>query len=212
MEQDDLERRLDPTVNHRSVVILLSGGIDSMLLAHMTKEEARLDSCVFVDYGQPAAVAEGIAANSWCLANDIPIRHFLCPIDATELASGVGEKGPRVVAGRNLVLVALAVHHAKSRGVGNVWIGANWDDKDEYDDCTVRFVHNLSQACHAGYDVRLAAPYAGTDRKTMADEARDRGLDLSSAWSCYEPTPEGNQCGECNSCRSRRAFLARASR
>ncbi|RLB03897.1 MAG: 7-cyano-7-deazaguanine synthase, partial [Deltaproteobacteria bacterium] len=26
------------------------------------------------------------------------------------------------------------------------------------------------------------------------------GVDFSLTWSCYDPTPEGKPCGECDSC------------
>ena len=202
MEQNDLEERLDPTINHRAVIVLLSGGIDSTVLAALAHTEGRLDSCVFVDYGQPAAQQEGIAASLWCKNHGVPIRHFLCPLDAAEIAIGTGEPGPRVMAGRNLVLLSLAVHHAARSEIGNVWIGANWNDRKEYPDCGVAFLHELSAVAFGAYGVRIAAPYAGTDRKRILSEAEDMGVDLAATWSCYEPTVSGEQCGVCNSCKS----------
>ena len=44
----------------------------------------------------------------------------------------------------------------------------------------------------------------------IAREALRLGLDPAMTWSCYDPTPEGLACGECDSCRLRREGFRRA--
>jgi 7-cyano-7-deazaguanine synthase len=201
-EDDARERGIDPVKLNkwRSVVVLLSGGVDSITLAAMAKSEAKLHSCVFVDYGQPTAQQEEVHASSWCYKNEVPIKIFHCPLDTSELQIGIAAQGPRVVPGRNAVILSLAVHWAAGQGVGNVWIGANWDDRHDYLDCTVGFLHRMSRACHHAYDVRIAAPFCGSDKKNIFETARDLGVNLDNTWSCYEPLENGDQCGLCCSC------------
>ena len=180
--------------------MLLSGGIDSTVLAAQALSEGLLRGCVFVDYGQPATNGEYAAAHRWCDANDVELFCYRCEIDTWQLSIGAGAPGSRVVTGRNAIILSLACHCAGARGAAYLWYGATWEDQVDYPDCRVGFYRGISEVFRAAYGVRVCAPYAGVDRQQILEKAKQLGVDLSNAWSCYEPI-EGQPCGTCNPCR-----------
>jgi 7-cyano-7-deazaguanine synthase len=44
----------------------------------------------------------------------------------------------------------------------------------------------------------------------IAAQAHRLGFDPAISWSCYDPQPDGRACGQCDSCRLRRAGFAEA--
>ena len=44
----------------------------------------------------------------------------------------------------------------------------------------------------------------------IAAEAMRLGLDPAMSWSCYDPTPDGKHCGQCDSCRLRHGGFVEA--
>jgi 7-cyano-7-deazaguanine synthase in queuosine biosynthesis len=49
-----------------STVVLLSGGIDSLVCAELMRQRGDLTGCVFVDYGHPCAAPRGMEAVVAC--------------------------------------------------------------------------------------------------------------------------------------------------
>lgn len=48
------------------------------------------------------------------------------------------------------------------------------------------------------YGVSVRAPLLTTTKVQIVEECRERGI---SGWTCYAPTPNGEQCGECYACQ-----------
>jgi 7-cyano-7-deazaguanine synthase len=187
-------------IDFRRAVILFSGGIDSTLMAEIAKENDRLGLCLFVNYDQPAASQEYSHAHAWCERNNARMRSLSIGMDPSILKFG---DGPRVVPGRNLALVSLGVHLAAMEGFGSVWYGATHDDARDYPDCKVGFYSPLSRLCWDTYKVRVEAPLANMTTERIYTEVKERGLDLDSMWSCYNPKSLAKPCGECKSCKRR---------
>lgn len=178
-------------------VVLLSGGVDSMVLLHRATEPVAL----FVDYGQAAAAKErkaalALASKRGCRFHSMEVGGFI--VDAMNV--GVGVAGPRVVYGRNLMLISLGVNLARSYGAPEVWIGCHGDDNRDYPDCRPEFIEAQNRINRSAYLVGVRAPLMTQSRASFIAEARHCGsMDLT--WSCYSPTSGGNPCGTCNSCK-----------
>lgn len=180
----------------RPVLILLSGGADSSLLASMAPAGSR---ALFIAWGQPAEREEALAACRVAARFGLPLDHQSTMLPGSAMASGVGVPGPRVVPGRNLILVSLAVAHAVLHGVDVVWFGASDADRAEYADCRREFVVAADALCRSAYGVGIEAPLLDTPREVVM--MRARGL---PTWSCYQPVAAYTPCGTCNAClRSR---------
>lgn len=195
----------------RDVVVLLSGGLDSTVLAASAHKVERLRACLSFRYGQPHMEAEMMAARKWCADREVERVVVDVPMPGVSAAmrTGIGSAGPRVMPGRNLVLIAHAVQYAATVGAAEVHIGACADDAADYPDCRPDFVA-AAAGLAAVYGVRVEAPYLHLRKTDIVRVARGLGVDIAATWSCYQPRTVGMifwPCGTCNACRLRLAAI-----
>lgn len=201
-------------------VVLLSGGIDSAVCAAIEAERGRLLGCLFISYGQPAADCERVAARAIARQLDVPFAQMTVPLPLGSMGAPEGEEGPRVVPGRNLALLSLAICHALSLGADTVVVGATAADRDSYPDCRGPFLRDLSEVVRVTYGAHVEAPLIGCSKAKVVGIAHRLDLDLSWTWSCYTPRavdapigrhelPRLQPCGTCNACVERQAALPR---
>jgi 7-cyano-7-deazaguanine synthase in queuosine biosynthesis len=185
-------------------LLLLSGGLDSVVLAETLRATGRLRAAVHFVYPHPAQSHERRAVHRlalrWHTAGDTtPVREVLLNLHASELATGAGTKGPRIVPARNLALLAMAANMAPGLGATRLAFGATREDLASYADCRLGYFQTLNQLL-APFEVEVAAPFIDYSRSQIAEMAAGFGLDRGDWWSCYEPTA-GQPCGSCDSCR-----------
>lgn len=181
-------------------VLLLSGGVDSTALLVSEKFGEPTDLCLFVDYGQPAWVEEAAASRRMADRFDCRWQSVkVAPVKRGRMDDAPGTPGPRVVQGRNLLLIAAAVNHCD--GPGAVYLGAHRGDADLYPDCRGEFVSGLSLASGEAYGIAIVAPHLHRTRAEIQDLLKGVGIELSACWSCYAPNNDGTPCGECDSCK-----------
>ena len=190
-------------------VVLLSGGVDSTTLLYATERNGSLGGAVMCDYGQPAARRELDCALKvvveWELTHAKLQRHVcVLPVDSSVMRAGVGASGPRVLPGRNLLLVATAAMWAVRWGCWEVLIGATADDHTAYADCRAEWLLHLSAVMHAACGVYVSAPFSTLTKREVVALAKDLNVPLGRTWSCYEPTQTGKQCGMCAACNETR--------
>ena len=179
------------------VLVLLSGGLDSAVLAAQLREAGRLGGALFIDYGQPAGRQEFSAALDLADWLDVDLREsrFILPT-ANQLTEG--RFG--VVGGRNLVLLAHGMAWATTLRCAAVAIGATADDQDGYPDCRIAWVESAAAMCSAAYGVSVVAPLAQSGKAAIMAEAVRLGVPVHLTWTCYTPKM-GQPCGECAACR-----------
>lgn len=180
-------------------LVLLSGGIDSAVMLF----RARSPIALFVNYGQRAHREELAAATALCKARGCQLLVSAASMDTGRMDDAPGVTGPRVVAGRNLILVSLGVNAAASVGASVVWLGAQAGDAADYPDCRASFIAPLDRLSRAAYGVGVEAPLVMSSRANLAAEARHR-IPPGLTWSCYAPASPGVPCGACNSCKQER--------
>ena len=209
-------------------VVLLSGGLDSMVTAALAKEQGFAVYALSVDYGQRHRLELESAhriAQRLDLARHTEITLDLRAFGGSALTDaidvpkgGVGEDIPvTYVPARNLVFLALTTACAEAAGARDVFIGVNALDYSGYPDCRPEFIASFSETARLGTKAGVeGAPFtihAPLQHMTKADIAREcarLGLDPAWSWSCYDPTPEGLACGLCDSCRLRKKGFAEA--
>lgn len=213
---------------HPIAVVLLSGGLDSMVTAALAQERGFAVHALSVDYGQrhrlelesAARIAERLGlARQTCISLDL--RAFggsalTAAIDVPK--GGVGHDIPvTYVPARNLVFLALTTACAEAAGARDVFIGVNALDYSGYPDCRPEFIASFTETARLGTKAGVeGAPFtihAPLQHMTKADIAREcarLGLDPAWSWSCYDPTPDGAACGLCDSCRLRKKGFAEA--
>ncbi|QFT76153.1 7-cyano-7-deazaguanine synthase QueC [Erythrobacter sp. THAF29] len=209
-------------------VVLLSGGLDSMVTAAIAKERGFEVRALTVDYGQrhrlELASAKRIAEELWLASQTeiaLDLRAFggSALTDAIEVPkSGVGDDIPvTYVPARNLVFLALTTACAEAAGSSDVFIGVNALDYSGYPDCRPEFIESFAETARLGtkqgVEGRPFTIHAPLQQMTKADIAREchrLGLDPAWSWSCYDPTEDNLACGLCDSCRLRKKGFAEA--
>ena len=209
-------------------VVLLSGGLDSMVTAALAHEQGYAVHALSVDYGQrhrlelesARRIAERIGtARHVEIALDLRAFGGSALTDSIAVPKdGVGDDIPvTYVPARNLVFLALTTAFAEASGARDVFIGVNALDYSGYPDCRPEFIASFAETARLGTKAGVeGSPFtihAPLQHLTKADIAREcarLGLDPAWSWSCYDPTPEGIACGLCDSCRLRKKGFAEA--
>ena len=204
----------------KSAVVLLSGGLDSMVCAGIAREQGYSVVALTVDYNQRHRV-ELEAAHR--IAQALADRHIVLPLDlrafggsalTSDIAvphEGVGDGIPvTYVPARNTIFLSLALGLAEASGARDLFIGVNALDYSGYPDCRPEFVAEFEKlanlATKAGVEqdrFTIHAPLQHMTKAYIAREARRLGLDAGLSHSCYDPLPDGRHCGTCDACRLR---------
>jgi 7-cyano-7-deazaguanine synthase len=204
-------------------VVLLSGGLDSMVCAGLAREQGFRILALTIDYNQRHRI-EIDAARGIAQALGVE-RHVVLPLDLRQFGGsaltadiavpkdGVGDDIPvTYVPARNLVFLSLSLAWAEAAGASDLFIGVNALDYSGYPDCRPEFIggfENLARVAtklgDQGGTVRVHAPLQHLKKSEIAQEAARLGLEPGASWSCYDPLPDGRACGVCDSCRLRRA-------
>jgi 7-cyano-7-deazaguanine synthase len=211
----------DASQPREKAVVLLSGGLDSMVVAGLAREAGREVCALTIDYNQRHRVELEAAAR---VAAMIGVeRHIVLPLDLTrfggsaltadiDVPKGGVEPGIPVtyVPARNTIFLSLALGFAEACGARSIWIGVNALDYSGYPDCRPEFVRAFQDlanlATKAGVEgdrFRVETPLLHMTKADIASEAARLGLDAGISWSCYDPVPTGDgarACGTCDAC------------
>lgn len=212
----------------RRAVVLLSGGLDSMVAAGLAIEAGYEVCALTIDYGQRHR-REIDAARA--IASRLGVkRHVILPLDLRQFGGsaltddivvpkhGLDDTIPvTYVPARNLVFLSLTLAWAEALDARDIVIGVNALDYSGYPDCRPEFIAAFARiadlATKAGSEGRNFAIHAPLQHLTKSEIAREAGrldLDPAMSWSCYDPQSDGSACGLCDSCRLRRAGFAEA--
>lgn len=209
----------------RKASILLSGGLDSATVLAIARADGFECHCLTVDYGQrhrveleaAARVADALgAASHRVLTLDLRAIGGSALTDEIAVPHG-GEPNPdqipvTYVPARNTVLLALLLGHAEVVGAVDLFIGVNAVDYSGYPDCRPAFLDafaklaNLATVAGAerGARFQVHAPLLELTKADIIRRGIALGVDYGLTHSCYDPTPEGFACGDCDSCTLRR--------
>jgi 7-cyano-7-deazaguanine synthase len=213
----------------RAAIVLVSGGLDSMVAAGLAREAGFRLFALTIDYNQRHRIElEAAARVAAALGAE---RHVVLPMDLsrfggsalTDSAIAVPKSGvaPGIpvtyVPARNMIFLSLALGWAEAIGACDLFIGVNALDYSGYPDCRPGFIAAFeavaAEATKAGVEgapLRIHTPLIAMTKADIVREAARMGLDAGISWSCYDPTSESRPCGACDSCRLRAKGFAEA--
>jgi 7-cyano-7-deazaguanine synthase len=211
----------------KSAVVLLSGGLDSMVCAALAREQGYFVIALTIDYNQRHWVEIDAART---IAERLASRHIVLPLDLRAFGgsaltsdidvpkNGVGEGIPvTYVPARNTVFLSLALALAEASGARDIFVGVNALDYSGYPDCRPEFVAEFERLANVatkagveGEKFTIHAPLLHLTKADIAREAQRLGLDPALSHSCYDPAPDGRACGQCDACRLRAKGFAEA--
>jgi len=206
-------------------VVLVSGGLDSMISAASAREAGYRLLALSIDYNQRHRVE--LAAARRVAAALGAERHIVLPLDLSAFGGsaltddiavpkdgiGTGDGGGipvTYVPARNTIFLSLALGWAEAAGARDLFIGVNALDYSGYPDCRPEFISAFeglaeiaTKAGVEGAPFRIHAPLQHMTKADIVLEGRRLGLDMGISWSCYDPAPGSVHCGLCDSCRLR---------
>ncbi|MEY4574668.1 MAG: hypothetical protein RL251_790 [Pseudomonadota bacterium] len=213
----------------KSAIVLLSGGLDSMVVAGLAREAGYDIIALTIDYNQRHRIELDSAAT--IAAHLGAIEHIVLPIDLTRFGGsaltadiavpkeGVEENAIPItyVPARNTIFLSLCLGLAEARGARDLWIGVNALDYSGYPDCRPDFIRSFeamanlaTKAGVEGSEFTVHTPLLDMTKADIAREAARLQLDAAMSWSCYDPSPDNRACGQCDACRLRAKGFAEA--
>jgi 7-cyano-7-deazaguanine synthase len=207
----------------KPAVVLLSGGLDSTTTLAIAKHEGfRLHALTF-QYGQRHAV-EVEAARRVVQAMGVE-RHIIVDIDlrafgGSALTANLAIPKNRApeeidhgipvtyVPARNTVFLAYALAFAEVTQSEDIFIGVNARDYSGYPDCRPEYIHAFEAMAHLatkaaveGHQrLRIHTPLIQLTKAQIIQRGLELGVDYGLTHSCYDPSPDGASCGQCDSC------------
>lgn len=190
------------------VVVLNSGGFDSVTVMHELKEWGCKElHSLFFDYGQFALRREKANAEYW--ASKVGASHTELKIQlpwATSLL--LGNSDDPYVPMRNLVFLSYAVSYADQIGAKYVSYGAHYENR--YPDNSLQFIRNFDRTTNRSCGVRLLIPFLWHTK----DELFAHGFHYfflhphnPHIWTCDNSLD--HRCGECDQCFAAEDAIAR---
>lgn len=187
-----------------SVVTLVSGGLDSTLVAYLAAEEGVEQHPLFIDYGQRARDRELAACRAAMKALGLPTPEIADLSGYGRLIrSGLTDTSLRVfedayTPGRNTLFLLTAAAYAVQRGANAVSIGLLHEDTSLFPDQTSGFLAEAESLLERAVarPIRVIAPLAAFHKSDVIQLAADKGI--SRTYSCH--LGEAEPCGACIAC------------
>lgn len=206
-----------------NTLLICSGGLDSVTLAHRLHAHGQLAALLCFDYGQrhkkeidaarlcaqrldvPFILLDissiGRQLSGSALTGDVDVPHGVYSQDNMQLT---------VVPNRNAIMLTIAFGVAAARKLEAVAIAVHGGDHFVYADCRPEFIDAMAGmqrlALADQHQVSLLAPYVEADKTAIARDAARYDVPIADTWSCYE----GGElhCGRCATCLERIEALA----
>lgn len=204
-------------------VVLLSGGLDSTTALAIAKSEGHEIYALTFRYGQRHEVEIEAARR---IAEQFTVeRHVVAEInlrvfggsaltgdveipkgrDAEEMGRGIPVT---YVPARNTIFLSFALAWAEVLGSSDVFIGVNALDYSGYPDCRPEYIEAYQRmanlATKAGVEGRqklsIHTPLIHLSKAQIIKRGIELGVDYSLTSTCYDPSPEGLACGQCDAC------------
>ncbi len=200
-------------------LVICSGGLDSVSLAHLISARGDLSRIVSFDYGQRHRKELGFAR---ACADRLGVPFHLIdmrPIGAELTGSALtddldvpeghyAEENMKVtvVPNRNAIMLTIAFGIAAARGDKAVATAVHGGDHFIYPDCRPAFAEafeTMQRAALDGYaDVRLHTPFVHRTKADIVTEGARVNTPFAETWSCYKGG--ARHCGRCGTCVERR--------
>jgi 7-cyano-7-deazaguanine synthase len=131
------------------------------------------------------------------------------PVPKGRSLSDMGEDIPvTYVPARNTIFLSYALAWAEVLGSSDIFLGVNALDYSGYPDCRPEYIAAFERlanlATKAGVEgrtrLRIHTPLITLSKREIIATGLGLGVDYAVTRSCYDPSPEGLACGQCDSC------------
>lgn len=207
----------------KKAVVLLSGGLDSATVLAIARNEGYDAYALSFSYGQRHAwelnaakrVAAAIGAAEHRIAQiDLRVFGGSALTDEIDVPKGRATEDMThgipvtYVPARNTIFLSFALAWAEVLAANDIFIGVNALDYSGYPDCRPEFIEAFERmanlATKAGVEgrqkLKIHTPLIAMTKAQIIQRGIELGVDYGLTSSCYDPSPEGEPCGQCDSC------------
>ena len=214
-------------LKNKSIVILLSGGLDSSTVTGIAKKSNAKIFGLSFDYGQRHKKELDSAKT---IAKHFEIEELkIVKLDLSLWGgSSLTDKQKKIplsgikkdiipntyVPGRNTIFIAVALSYAEAINADLIGLGVNALDYSGYPDCRPDYIQKFQElailANKRGREdnpINLWSPLINLNKEDIFQLAFDNNVPLEKTWSCY--SGDLVPCGKCDSCRIRNSAYKR---
>jgi 7-cyano-7-deazaguanine synthase len=207
----------------KRAVVLLSGGLDSATVLAIARSQGYEPYALSFSYGQRHAyeleVAKRVAASIGVADHRtavIDLRVFGGSALTADIAVPKGRAIDEMTHGipvtyvpaRNTIFLSFALAWAEVLGSSDIFIGVNALDYSGYPDCRPEYIAAFEKmanlATKAGVEglqkLKIHTPLIALTKAQIIRKGIELGVDYGLTSSCYDPSPAGVPCGQCDSC------------
>lgn len=214
-------------MTQKKAIVLLSGGMDSLVTAALAHHENHELYFLHASYGQRTQEKElesfaKISSHYQAKATRIVDLAWLKELGSSSLIDPAyqsldGEAAKSFpdtyVPFRNANLLCIAVAWAEAISAEHIYIGVVEEDSSGYPDCSKSFIQAMQElidtASGASHKIYLHAPVIDKDKSQIVSLGLSLNAPFEHSWSCYFANDAA--CGQCDSCRLRLRAFAKAS-
>lgn len=171
-------------------VLLYSGGMDSWLIDKIWKPDTKL----FIDIGTKSNQEEIKR-----LPKDVIVKR----IDISEFEDA--DKN-YLLPLRNLFFIMMASYYGDEICLGATGSSTHFDKNEKFAKLGSEIINYLYSEAY-NHKVKVVMPFKDMSKSEILKMYLEQGGDIDLAWnstfSCYNPKPNGEMCGECSSCKKR---------
>jgi 7-cyano-7-deazaguanine synthase len=202
-------------------IVLLSGGMDSLVCAGEAVQKSQHVSFLHMSYGQKTSARERKSFDD--IADYYKVKPadrkiidmtFLQQIggssltdDSIDVKNYKGDSNvipDSYVPFRNSIILSLAVSWAEVVGATKLYFGANHEDSPGYPDCRPSYYEAFNKVIKEGTkagNIEILTPVISMKKKEIVLRGVDLKVPFALSWSCYKSSDKA--CGICDSCALR---------
>ena len=197
------------------VVMLYSGGADSLLMLKLALMAGKSPHCILINYGQKHVDELNFAEDQ---LSDMNIPYQVITIQDLNVDSGLTGDLTEArwdnvhemnVPGRNTIFIGLAISVAENMDIDEVWYGPDYSDRiNLFPDCYQEYVVKMNEllALQGSKQIKLVAPLLGMSKELILEILENHfAIGPNQMHSGYEPPQSKPMCEEarcqCPECR-----------
>ena len=208
-------------LKNKSIVILLSGGLDSSTVTSIAKNSKAKIFGLSFDYGQrhkkelnsASIIAKHFEIHEFKkIKLDLSLWGGSSLTDSKQKIPTDGIQTNKIpntyVPGRNTIFISVALSYAEAIDADFIGLGVNALDFSGYPDCRPDYITKFQELANLANKrgrennpIKLWTPLINLNKKEIIQIAFENNVPLQKTWSCY--SGNSKPCGKCDSCRIR---------